>query len=412
VLCLGLNAIVGSGIFLLPDDLYREMGALSPLAFLLCGLGLIPVALCYAVAARHHDQNGGPYLYARESFGSLTAFVVGFMAYATGVLSFSAVAAAAAASCGSLIPALGSPGGLWGTAALAVLIFSALNYIGARPGASTVNVFTLAKFVILGVVLVLLAPSVGSVAPSMSLPHGASGVGAAVFMAVFAAQGFEVVGVPAGESRDPERDIPRAIVSSLGAATLLYVVVQAAVVWSYAGLGQESDTPLADAASRVDPRLGGLVAFGAVISTWGFVAGTALGTPRYLFALARGGDLPAIFGRVHSRYGSPGAAIVVTAALALFFVTFFDYRSLIGMSNVTIAVQYLTTCLAVGKLARLNERSSYSLPGKLTIPALGGLMSLWIFSEASREELVWVCGTLLVGGLVSWISRRSAVPTS
>ena len=63
VTCLGLNAIVGSGIFLLPDDLYREMGALSPLAFVLCALALLPVALCYAEAASYGDDTGGPYLY-------------------------------------------------------------------------------------------------------------------------------------------------------------------------------------------------------------------------------------------------------------------------------------------------------------------------------------------------------------
>lgn len=409
VLCLGLNAIVGSGIFLLPDDLYREMGAFAPLAFLLCGLGLAPVAVCYAVAARNHDQTGGPYLYARAAFGPVTAFVVGFMAFATGVLSFAAVSAAAAALAGRLVPALSGPVALWSAAAGGILFFSALNYRGVRPGALTVNAFTVAKFGILGVLILTLLPEFETGAPAAELPRGVSGVGAAVFMAVFAAQGFEVVGVPAGESRNPRRDVPLAVLGSLSLATILYMLVQWVLVRSYADLGVVSDTPLADAVLSRNQALGLLVALGGLVSTWGFVAGTALGTPRYLFALSRGGHLPPQLAALHPRFDSPSNAILVTAMIALLFVSFFDYRALVGMSNVTIAVQFLTTCLAVAKLQRGPSGGNYSLPGGPLVPLLGSLMSLWIFSEASFEELGWVGVSLTLGGGVYWfVNRRFA----
>jgi amino acid transporter len=97
VVCLGLNAIVGSGIFLLPDDLYRQMGALSPLAFVLCLVGLLPIALCYAEAASTVDRTGGPYVYASEAFGPSIGFAVGWMCFANAIFSFAAVAAGAAA---------------------------------------------------------------------------------------------------------------------------------------------------------------------------------------------------------------------------------------------------------------------------------------------------------------------------
>ena len=77
ITCLGLNAIVGSGIFLLPDDLYRELGVLSPLAFVCCLVGLLPVAWCYAAAAGECDRTGGPYVYASEAFGPRIGFGVG-----------------------------------------------------------------------------------------------------------------------------------------------------------------------------------------------------------------------------------------------------------------------------------------------------------------------------------------------
>lgn len=408
VLCLGLNAIVGSGIFLLPDDLFRQMGPFSPLAFLLAGLGLVPVAWCYSVAARNHDQTGGPYLYARAAFGAVPAFVVGFMAFATGVLSFAAVAAAAAASLMRLLPGSTSSWDLFSLAALGIVFFSGLNYLGARPGALTVNSFTVAKFAILALILIVLGPTAASApSTSASLPS-LDRTSAAVFMAVFAVQGFEVVGVPAGESQRPERDVPIGVLGSLLLATALYMVVQFALVRGYAGLEAVTDTPLADAVTAQSPGLGFWVALGGVISTWGFVAGTALGTPRYLYALSRGGHLPAGLAALHPRHHSPSRAILLTAGLALLFVSAFDYRALIGMSNVTIAVQYLATCLAVARLQKRPGGEKYRPPGGLLLPSLGVLMSFWILTEASADEFSWVALSLGAGGALSWLVRRSA----
>ena len=109
ITCLGLNAIVGSGIFLLPDDLYRELGWLSPFAFVCCLVGLLPVAWCYAAAAGECDRTGGPYIYASEAFGPRVGFGVGWMCFANSVFSYAAVACAAAAYAARLVPALDPP---------------------------------------------------------------------------------------------------------------------------------------------------------------------------------------------------------------------------------------------------------------------------------------------------------------
>jgi amino acid transporter len=134
VVCIGLNAIVGSGIFMLPDELARDMGGLSPLAFLLCAVGLLPVALCYAEAASTVDRTGGPYVYAREAFGPVPGFIVGWMCIANSMFSFAAVASAAAAYAARIVPGLSSPLSLRLVALLIVFTFAALNYRGARPG--------------------------------------------------------------------------------------------------------------------------------------------------------------------------------------------------------------------------------------------------------------------------------------
>lgn len=407
VVCIGLNAIVGSGIFMLPDDLAREMGVYSPLAFLLCALGLLPVALCYAEAARRVDRTGGPYVYAREAFGVSVGFLVGVMCLANAVVSFAAVASAAAAYAARLVPALASPERLKLTALAIVLAFVSLNYRGARPGSRAINLFTFAKFGVLFTLICALVPhlSFSHVAPE--LPRGFAGVGAATFTALFAAQGFEVVPVPAGETADPERAVPRAVVGSLLAASCVYVVVQSMLVFSHAGLARISDAPLADAALAVVPGLALLVLFGGLISTMGFVSGSALGTPRYLFAMGADGLLARSLAAVHPRFDSPHRAIVVTAVLVAILVLAFDYRALLGMSNVSVAVQYLATCLAVLVFRGREPRRQRSLISR-GAPFLGAAVSLWVFTQASLDELLWALCALCLGGVaVALRSLRS-----
>lgn len=404
ITCLGLNAIVGSGIFLLPDDLYRELGVLSPLAFVCCAVGLLPVALCYARAASVCERSGGPYVYATEAFGPRVGFAVGWMCFSNSVFSFAAVAAAAAAYAARLIPALGGGVTQKALSVAVIAVFAALNYRGARPGALAVDAFTAGKFLVLLILVAVLAGRFDAdVFAHGPLPEDIGSLGAATFIALFAAQGFEVVPVPAGETRAPERDVPFAVLSSLAVASLLYLIVQLTLVGSGADLAPVSDAPLADAALAIAPALGLLIALGGLISTLGFVSGSALGTPRYLFAVSSGGQLPSLLARVHARHQSPHVAVVATAALAIICVVPFDYRALIGMSNVSVAVQYLATSLAVQRLGKQRGLST-----SRWLSAAGAAVSLWIFTEASTTELVWAGASLLLGGALVLITARAA----
>lgn len=412
VTCLGLNAIVGSGIFLLPDDLFRQLGVWSPLAFACCAFGLLPVAWCYARAARTADSNGGPYIYTRAVFGDQAGFAIGWMCFANAVFSFAAVVSAAAAYAARLLPALEGPVTQKLVACSLVGVFTTLNYVGAKPAAFAVNLFTFAKFLVLLLIVSTLLPRADLAAFETSEAPSWSGLSHATFIALFAAQGFEVVPVPAGETKAPQRVVPFAIFSAMFVASVLYVVVQASLVGSRANLSQVTDTPLADAALAVAPWLGAVIAWGGLISTIGFVSGSALGTPRYLYAMGATGQLPHLLSRVHPRFGSPHLAILTTATAALVCVVPFDYRSLLGMSNVAVASQYLATCLAVlfknqppprqvwrWLTSRWTERSFW-------IPVLGALVSVWIVTEASSTELLWAVGSLFAGYGISFALRR------
>jgi amino acid transporter len=142
-----------------------------------------------------------------------------------------------------------------------------------------------------------------------------------------------------------------------------------------------------------------------LISTIGFVSGNALGTPRYLYAAALDRHLPPALAAVHPRFASPHVAVIATGLLAVAFALPFDYRSLIGMSNVSVAVQYLATCLAVLRLRR-RVRSSFRIPGGPLVPVLGALVSASVFTQASGEELAWSVAALAVGLAATALTSR------
>jgi amino acid transporter len=326
------------------------------------------------------------------------------MCFTNSVFSFAAVAAAAAAYAARLAPALADPVIQKLVSVSVIGVFAALNYRGAKPGALAVDIFTAGKFLVL---LILVTALLGRLDvahfASGPMPTGLGNLGTATFIALFAAQGFEVVPVPAGETRRPERDVPFAVLSSLTVASVLYLVVQVALVGSGANLSTPSDAPLADAAIAIAPVLGVVISVGGLISTLGFVSGSALGTPRYLYAVALAGQLPQRLASVHPRFQSPHVAVMATALLAIGCVLPFDYRALIGMSNVAVAVQYLATSLAVQKLGK--DKAARPSPW---ISWTGAAVSLWIFTEASGQELIWAAASLLVGASLVLLTTRAA----
>jgi amino acid transporter len=210
-----INGTIGAGIFGLPAKAAQLTGIYSPLVLLLCGLLLLPIVLSFAEVASRFRGTGGPILYAHTAFGAMAGFQTGWAFYVARV-------AAAAANINLLVS---SVAWFWEGAGLGVvrvmlllLVCAALtwvNYIGSAPAMRSVGVLTALKFVplllLVGVELPQLGPSVFPVAATALPPLG--DVGAAVLLLVYAYVGWESALVPAGEAREPTRDMPpRAVV--------------------------------------------------------------------------------------------------------------------------------------------------------------------------------------------------------
>jgi basic amino acid/polyamine antiporter, APA family len=402
VFCLGLNAIVGSGIFLFPGRLAALAGPASIAAFLVCALLLSSVALCYAELSAMFAENGATYLYAREAFGERVGYGVGFLSWATSALSWSAVASVLAAHAAYFHPVFAVPSAQKASAGLVIVFFGLLNYRGVKPGARAVDLLTFAKLIPL---LLFVACGLTSVDPGRYSPFygGQMRFGYAVFLALWPLQGFEAAPVPAGETGDPQRDIPRAVLGSLLSAAVIYAAVQAVAVGTFAGLASSSQRPLADAAAGFMGPLGAaLMAAGGIVSMTGFIAGEALGAPRYLSALGSRSLLALRLGAVHPRYETPHRAIAVTTATSLALVVSLDFSSLIDISNLAVVCQYLAACLALWALRvrRPQAPRPYRVPWAWAVVPVGCLTSLWLMTQVSRPELFAVAVVLVVGYLL------------
>jgi basic amino acid/polyamine antiporter, APA family len=388
VTCLGVNAVIGSSVFLFPGQLAALVGPASPLAFGLTAAMLASVAICFARASARFEQAGGAYLYARERFGPSVGFSIGWLSWISQVFSWAAVANAVAVYLGYFDPSWSSPAAVKAVALGAILFFGALNYRGVKMGARASNFFTAAKLIPLGLFILLGLPKAvaAGLPPDSSLP-GSNPMGRACFLAYFAFQGFENAPVPAGEVDNPKRNVPLAILLSLALAAAVYMLVQYVAVAVHPGLAA-SERPLADAAAiLLGPWGAGLMVAGAVVSTLGYNSGTALVTPRYLACLAQEGELPRILGAEHPVYKTPAAAVALTTALAAAAAAALDFNKLVDFSNVVICAQYLATCAAV--LSWDKKR--------WLAPVLGMAATCWLGAQGGWAQLGYTALALAVG---------------
>jgi amino acid transporter len=428
IVALVLNDVIGSGVYLLPAGAAALLGGASVGAVVLAGAAVLLVVLCFAEAASHFDQPGSAYLYAREAFGELVGFEVGWMTWLARVASVASLAVAFAQALGYLWPEARAGWGRQAAIVLPVLGLTAINVVGIRSGVRTAVLLAVAKivplvvFVVAGTVWVVRAgadaggvvTAGGTVVRSGALAAagGSPGwhqIGAAALLLLYAYAGFENTAAAAGEYKNPRRDVPFALLAQIGFVTLLYAWVQWVALATLPGLAA-SATPLADAARRFLGAWGGwLLTVGATLSILGTNGNTVLTGPRYLFALAQGGYGPRLLAAVHPRFRTPAVAVVAQTAIALPLALSGSFTGLAALSVVARLATYLGTAAAVPVLRRkLGSRpGAFRLPGGPLVPAAAALLCVVFAASATRQDLIAGAVALAVG-LVVWKLRRPA----
>ncbi len=398
---LGTNAIVGSGVYLFPAPLAERLGPLSLVAWTTTAILCAPIAFAYAEMARGTDRSGGTYRYAADAFGPYPGAVLGWVSWISAVVSWAAVANAVPRYLGEFVPALGpAASGKAATGALVALL-TVLNILGVRLGAGVSNALTIGKLLPLALLAAagIAAPFVHADRLAPFAPHGARPLAQATFLVLFAYQGFEVVGIPAGEIRDARRAVARGVLGSMGLAALLYLAVQL----GYLAAGSPGgDAPLANAARALYGGWGATaLAFGGLVSIVGFNAGTALGSPRYVSSLAQDGWLPRRFAEPDRRFGTPSLAVGVTGGATLVCALFLDFDRLVELANIAVLAQYAATSVALVVLRRASRTW-------VVVGVLATLACLAMITQAKASEFLSFAIAAAIGAAVLPLLRRRA----
>lgn len=407
LLALGVNGIVGVGIFFTPATVAASAPGFGGVwVFLLTGLAVVPVAFAFAVLGRRFDQDGGPVVFARAAFGDLPSFVAGWVAYVSAFFSTAAVM-------GGLTRAVSADLGLEGHVALglgATALVTALGLIvatGIRISARTWTVLTVLKLLPLFALLAAFLAFGGRGGPAAAPARFEASWLSAGLAAMFTYQGFEIVPVIAGQVRGSARSIPFATVGSLLFAILLYIGLVWACVSALPGLATEA-TPLA-AAARVygGGSLSRVVGWGTNLSSLGICFGMMVTTPRYLSALASGErDL---FGldRFNAR-DVPMRALLVTWVIVTGFVNSVDPNELFKLSSIAVLAQYGVSAAALAALSLRRQRGFVPAHAVLAVPtiALGIVLT---FGATAREGLVALLA-VLAGLALAAVARPRTRP--
>ena len=225
---------------------------------------------------------------------------------------------------------------------------------------------------------------------------------------MFAYGGFEAALLPLGEAKNPRRDAPIALFATLGVCALLYTLVQVVVVATLKDPGAAARPLAAAAGTFLGPAGATLMALGALVSVYGYLAGAMLNVPRLSFAMAEQGDLPPRFGAVHPRFRTPHVSVLVFAALTWALASVGSFLQNLSLSAVSRLLTYGAVCVALIVLRRRERRepgrvqpAGFRVPLGQTVAVLGLAFSAVLILRMNQRELAVLAATLIVG-LVHW----------
>ena len=388
LVALVLNCVIGAGIFGLPSRVFALAGTYSLVAYLVCAVVVGLIAVAFAEVASRFTVTGGPYVYARDAFGALAGFEVGWLLWLARVTAFGSLANLFVDYASVFVPSAGAGPGRTAMLASTALVLTTLNIIGVRPSTLFTDAFAAAKlaallsFVAIGLLFVSRASYSTTPLPSYGQ------FSQAVLLLVFAFSGFEMAVIPAGEIVEPGRHLPFALLFGIGIVVLLYLSIQFVAIGTLPTLAT-SQRPIADASARfLGGRAAALVSAGALISIGGTLNSIVLVTPRLVFAMAADGHLPRSFSAVHQRFRTPYVAILISAVAMVGLTVTGSFVTLAAISTIIRLLTYAATCAALLRFRRdpSAPRAAFLAPFGRFAAVAALVLSAWLLSSSSRSD--------------------------
>ena len=405
---IAINTVIGAGIFGLPSKVYDKIGGYSLIAFVVCAVIVGFIVICYAEVSSRFQATGGMYLYAREAFGSVVGFEVGWLYWIVRITTF-------AANCNLLlkylelfVPSANEYYTRIGLISLIVLIITIVNFIGVRESAIMTNVFTVGKIVpliIFAVVgLFFIQPANFNFAATVDY----SSFSSAILLLIYAFVGFEAAVIPAGEVKDPKKNVPFALITALAFVAVLFIIIQIVSIGTLPELAK-SEKPLADAAANFLGSYGALfIGIGAVVSIFGNLNGGFLPASRIPFAMAEQKELPQILAKTHAKFKTPYVSLIVTAILIWILTIQSSFISALTISTITRLIVYATTCAALPVFRSRADAPKAEYLSRFGVVAsiLSLLLIVWLLTNVDYKKEGLVMLIMAAIGMIIYFAYR------
>ncbi|MFJ9964820.1 amino acid permease [Streptomyces avermitilis] len=418
LICFGVGAIVGTGIFVGLSDSVAQAGPAVVVSFILAAITCVFTAFAFAELGGAIPVSGSSYSFAYAGLGERTAFLVGWCLLLEYGVSVSAVAVGWSQYVNELLDSLtglqlpaalsagpGDGGVINLPAVVVIALASVLLVRGVRESARATAAMAVLKLAILVVFCAIgfSAFKDGNLTPFS--PAGLGGIGAGTTAAFFSYIGFDAITTAGEEARNPRRDIPIAILVCLGLATLLYCAVALAAIGAIGG-GQVGGRPaaLSYVVNEVTGSTAGgaVIAFGAVVAIASVVLAVMYGQTRILMSMARDGLVPRVFERVSPKTSTP---VTGTLLVALVFAVPAAFASLDAVVNLctigTLAIMAVVNVTVIALRRREPGLArSFRVPLYPVIPVLGVGFCLYLMYETGWTTWVQFAAFLAAGCLV------------
>ena len=419
---IGVASMIGGAIFVLVGPGMAQAGAALMIAFLLNGIITVFTALTYAELGSAFPATGGGYKWVREGLPRPNAYLSGWMAWFGHTIAGSLYAVAFGSFFAHLLKTSGVIGDDTGIpvdkilAVIAIIIFTFVNVRGSSDTGKVGNAITFTQLAIIGILIVAAIGAMMFANPNWSdnytdfLPSGVAGLALAMGLTFIAFEGYEIISQAGDEIRNPKKNIPRAILISLGIVVSVYILFTFVFIgglnesvigmpaWEF--IGSFGELGIIEAADQFLPFGALIVLAGGLVSTLSAVNATTFAASRVSFAMGTQYNLPFVFSKIHPKYRTPFVATIVSGIIMLILAVSMDLTAIAFAASVMFLFLFTQVNLASITIRRLYASTveyGFKTPLFPLIPIIGILtaMGLSIYLLFTHPEswliaIIWI----------------------
>lgn len=406
---LGINGVIGSGAFLLPQVIYQQMDLYSLLVLIFAAITVTMIALCYADLASRFSGAGAAWLYSYHAFGTFVGYELGIFVWFMGLCTMAAETVGLFTTLRGFIPAFKNDQVfLWSCVGLIVL-FGIINLFGRTLVkwvdniSSAAKVITIIIFIVVGVFFIRFSNFTPVLPVSAESVGGFSSHFGNAFSNVFYFfTGFSLLPIAASQMKDPEKNLPRVLIFVMVTVTVLYALMFLVAIGILGARLANFDLPIAAAFQSAIGEWGyAIIIMGMICSIFGVGFAASFDTPAALASLATEHHMvPDFFGK-SNRFDAPWVSILVTTVIGAILVTQ-SYFFLVGLIVLTAFIQYVPTILAVIKFKHTKQfpNNGFSLKGGFTIPIIALIISFYMIFQFTWLTVVFAIVVAIVGAII------------